>query len=241
MATVGSIVIDSQCYKKGKVVVIEIMGRNAGWLTAAPDLLPDHTRPDLFYLPEKPFVLESFLNDVKLIYAKQGYVVACVSEGLTFPRDNQNARLDSFGHIQLGGAAHDLVGIVEKTLDLPTRAIELSLPQRSNEVLISKVDQDEALAIGKMAVQEAINGVYGKMISITRLSTDPYEVKLELVPLDLIANEERIVPASMFLNKHEMSKEYRDYLRPLVMGEIAIKYENGVPKTSHFKYHKVVA
>ncbi len=237
--TVKEIVIDAKCYKKGKVYIIEIMGRNAGWLTASVDLLPDGIRPDLIYLPEKEFDVDDFLNKVQALYEKHGNAIVALSEGISFPREEINVRVDSFGHKQLGGASIDLAKIVESKLDLPTRAIELSLPQRAYSFLTSKVDQDEAIMCGKIAVLKALEGVSGHMIAIKRVSSKPYVVRYEDVDITKIANVETKVPESMMCDDTKMDKSFKEYCFPLIQGEIDISYENGIIKSAVLKKVKV--
>lgn len=237
--TVKEICIDASCYKRGKVFIIEIMGRNAGWLTAAVDVLPKGYRPDFIYLPENKFDVEKFLKDIKVKFDEKGFAIAAISEGITFERDESNVRIDSFGHKQLGGAATDLAKIVETKLDLPVRAIELSLPQRAYCFLTSKVDQDETIMCGRIAVQKAIEGMSGRMIAIKRISDHPYAVKYEPVDISKIANVERIVPQSMMKDDSHMAPSFSDYCLPLIQGEIEVKYENGIIKAAELKKVRV--
>lgn len=236
---VKEICVDAAGYKKGKVFIIEIMGRNAGWLTASVDLLPQGIRPDFIYLPENVFSVDEFLASVKEVYEKKGHAIAAISEGIVFERDASTARIDAFNHVQLGGAADALAQIVEKKLDLPTRSIELSLAQRADCILVSKIDQDEAEQCGKIAVQKAIEGTTGMMICIKRVSNNPYTVKYVAEDISKIANEESTVPASMMNGVTKMSQEFRDYLSPLIQGEANVKFENGIFKTAVLKNIKV--
>lgn len=236
---VKEVCIDAGCYKKGKVFIIEIMGRNAGWLTGSVDLLPEGERPDLIYLPENVFSVDDFLASVKEIYEKKGHAIAAISEGIVFERDASTARIDAFNHVQLGGAADALAKIVERRLDLPTRSIELSLAQRADVILASKVDQDEAFECGKIAVQKALAGFTGKMIAIKRISNNPYTVKYVAEDISKIANEEATVPASMMAGVTRMAPEFREYLLPLVQGQPDIVFENGVFKSAVLKKIKV--
>ena len=230
---------DAQCFKVGKIHVFEIMGRNAGWLTAAPDILPDDTRPDLFYIPENKFDVDQFLKDVKEVYDRKGYALVAISEGLDIPRDMSNVRVDGFGHAQLGGAATTLCGIIEDKLDLPTRAVEFSLVQRAFPAFISKVDREEAIKTGTLAVQAALKGVTGKMIIFKRISQKPYQIEYQLADLSLVANAESVIPASMMHDVHRMDESFREYIRPLIEGEVALDCENGVAKVTVLKRVKV--
>ena len=233
--TVKEIILDAVCYAKGKVYIIEVMGRNAGWLTAAVDLLPEEARPDLIYLPENKFDMEGFLKKVDALYKKKGNAIVCISEGITFERDTSNARIDSFGHMQLGGAGADLAKIVENKLGYPIRAIELSLPQRAYSFLTSKVDSDEAVMCGTIAVQKALGGMTGHMIAIKRVSNKPYKVSYEPVDISLIANVEQKVPTSMMVDDSKMAPSFREYCLPLIQGEIPVQMENGIIKSCILK------
>lgn len=238
--SVNSTAIDAGCYRSGKVYVIEIMGRNAGWLTASTDLLPDDTRPDLIYIPERPFDPSLFLEEVKEVYERKGYAIVAVSEGIEFSRKNMgNVRFDSFGHAQLGGIADELCEYVEDELNLPTRAVEFSLTQRAFPPLVSKVDQDEAIYIGRMAVRSALEGETGKMIVIKRISDEPYVIEYRLEDVGNIANHESIIPESMMLDHTRMSESFRRYLRPLIRGEIEIKFKDGLAQHASLKKIKV--
>lgn len=233
--TVREIIADASSYKSYKAYIIEVMGRNAGWLTAAVDLLPENGRPDLIYLPENKFDANAFVDKVGKIYKEKGICIAVISEGVEFERDDANAKIDSFGHKQLGGAASDLARMVNSKYGISMRAIELSLPQRTFAPLTSKVDSDEAVACGAMAVRKACEGMTAQMIAIKRVSNNPY--KSELVPVDIskIANVERKIPSSMMKDDTRMDQSFRDYCLPLITGELPVKYENGIIKTCVLK------
>lgn len=237
--TVREIIADGQSYKSYKAYVIEIMGRNAGWLTASVDLLPEEARPDLIYLPENKFDVNQFVDKVAEIYKKKGICVVAVSEGIDFERDESNVKVDSFGHKQLGGTACDLAKAITAKHGISVRAIELSLPQRAYSFLTSKVDSDEAEACGREAVKCALSGMTGHMIAIKRVSDTPY--KVELVPVDIskIANVERKVPTSMMKDDSHMAESFRKYCEPLIQGEIPVKMENGIIKTAVLKKVKI--
>ena len=237
--TVNALIKDACCFKVGKVHIVEIMGRDAGWLTAAPDVLPENNRPHLFYLPENKFDLEQFLADVKKVYEREGYAMICISEGLQIPRDMSNVRVDGFGHAQLGGAATELCHIVEDKLNLPTRAVELSLTQRACPVFISKVDREEAIKTGEIAVRTALNGETGKMIVFKRTSNKPYMISFELEDLSKVANAVSLIPQSMMKDVTRMDESFREYIRPLINGEVQLKCKDGIALVTNFKYVKV--
>ncbi|HHT67235.1 MAG TPA: 6-phosphofructokinase [Erysipelotrichaceae bacterium] len=239
MNSVNAFSVDAACFKKGKVHVVEIMGRTAGWLTASVDLLPEETRPHLIYIPEMKFDLEQFLVDVKRVYQEKGFALVAISEGLQFERDMSNVRVDGFGHVQLGGAALELTRIIESRLDLPTRAIEFSIVQRAFPAMVSLVDRNEAIETGKRAVQAALKGITGKMIIFNRVSNNPYKINYELAPLDKVANAVSHVTPEMIVDNTRMSDKFRDYLRPLVEGEVKLVYKNGIAPVAKLKRLKV--
>lgn len=237
--TVKEVCTDAKCYKKGKVFIVEIMGRNAGWLTASVDMLPHDCRPDFIYLPENTFNMEEFLADVKATYDHKGHCICAISEGIVFERDTSSARIDAFNHVQLGGAADALAKVVETRLNLPTRSVELSLIQRADPILVSKVDHDEAIECAKVALNAALKGETGKMVGIIRTSDSPYEVKYELLDISKIANVEKTVPFEMIGGKKGMTSAFRKYLHPLIQGGINIKYKDGVLETATLEKYQL--
>ena len=239
MNSVNAFAMDANCFKKGKVHIVEIMGRDAGWLTASVDLLPEQTRPHLIYLPEMKFDLEQFLVDVQRIYKEKGFALVAISEGLQFERDMTNVRVDGFGHAQLGGAAAELCRIVENRLDIGTRAVEFSIIQRAFPQYVSLVDRKEAIETGKRAVLAALKGRTGKMIIFERVSQNPYKIKYKLAPLSKVANAVSHVKPEMIIDNTRMSDSFRDYLRPLVQGEVKLIYKDGIAPVTNLKRIKV--
>ena len=239
MNSVNAFAMDANCFKKGKVHIVEIMGRDAGWLTASVDLLPEQTRPHLIYLPEMKFDLEQFLVDVQRIYKEKGFALVAISEGLQFERDMTNVRVDGFGHAQLGGAAAELCRIVENRLDIGTRAVEFSIIQRAFPQYVSLVDRKEAIKTGEKAVQAALKGRTGKMVIFERVSQNPYKIKFKLAPLSKVANAVSHVKPEMIIDNTRMSESFREYLRPLVQGEVKLIYKDGIAPVTNLKRIKV--
>jgi ATP-dependent phosphofructokinase / diphosphate-dependent phosphofructokinase len=235
--TVKAMTIDSSCYRKGKVLIIEIMGRDAGWLTASVDMLEAPSRPDLIYLPEASFSCDGFLADVAAVYGQKGYAAVAVSEGIPVKNDNCKP-CDAFGHKTLEGVSITLSRLVEEKLGIPTRSMELSIPQRSDPLLASKVDQKEAIAASRFAVKSVIEGASGKMVCLTRLSGPSYKVRFVLRDVSKIANYEKKIPSSMLGDSHGLSPTFRRYLAPLLIGEPSVKYENGIFCSARFTYRK---
>ncbi len=216
--------IDAHSYTKGKVVIIEVMGREAGWLAASADLLPAPFHPDLIYLPEAEFSEEEFLKEVESSYERKGTCVAVVSEGIPVHHEVL-ALYDSFGHASPEGAALELGKLVNKRLGLGVRTVILSTPVRANPFLISKQDSEEAIELGKSALFAALNGSTGSMMAIRRISSKPYAYKVEEVPVSNIANQNRLFPKEWILSPFALSKEFHDYLKPLVQGGIDVKLD----------------
>ncbi len=225
-------VVDGQAYRRGKIVLVEIMGRNAGWLTASADLLDEDERPDLIYLPESPFSLEAFLKEVKEVYDRKGYAVAVLSEGLDLPRKNAGGT-DSFGHSSLEGVSIHLAEEIKGRLGIGVRSMELSLPQRADPILASKIDIEEAILLGKEAVKALLAGESGKMVAIKRLSSDPYRRSVFLA--------QKFFPREWIVSSSRLSDEFRDYLRPLVKTATHVQYDgDGVFLSAKLRLEKVL-
>ena len=226
---------DALCFKKGKVHIVEVMGRNAGWLTAAADLVPEDGHPDLIYLPENKFDVDQFVEDVKEITARHnGSGIVVVSEGVEFERE-ESAEIDSFGHKQLSGTGAALAKILQNRLGIQSRVVELSLTQRANPFLISKNDRDEAIKIGELSVLSALRGETAKMTIVKRVSNNPYKLEYEMVPVSLVANAERKIPEDMMFDKTRMSDSFREYVRPLIQGDVVPSFKDGIVELTTFK------
>ena len=226
---------DALCYKEGNIHIVEVMGINAGWLTAASDLVPEDGHPDLIYLPENKFDVEEFLKDIKDIKERKGYGIVVISEGIKFERDTKNAAVDSFGHVQLAGACTELARIIESRLGIKTRVVELSLLQRANPFLLSRNDRDEAIEVGERSVTAALEGKTGQMVVMKRVSNEPYIARFELVPLGDVANAEQTLPKEFMQDKTRMSDAFRAYLKPLIQGNIHLIYKDGIVELTNFK------
>ena len=208
-----------------KVKVIEIMGRNAGWITAASALARDHKNaaPHLIYVPERPIDMERMFEDVKSVYDRLGHVVIAVCEGARrsdgelLSASGKAIDVDAFGHKQMGGAADVLCQEIAANLGLKARFDKPGTIQRTSVVLASKVDQEEAYKVGQMAVRHALNGVSGQMVTIVRESHVPYRSTTGLVELSLVANAEKLMPDE-FLNEegNDVTDAFVEYARPLI-------------------------
>lgn len=211
------------------VKIVETMGRNTGWITASTALArqgPDDA-PDLVYLPERPFDVGKFLEDVKATFDRLGHCLVAVCEGL---RDEKGEELvaskravdtDSFGHKQLGGVADFLCDAIATNLGIKARFDKPGTIQRMSILAASPVDQEEAYLVGQEAVAAAVDGVSGQMITLVRESNSPYRVTTGLAPLEQVANAEKCVPPE-FINErgNHVTETFLEYARPLIGGDL---------------------
>ena len=240
--SVKEIIRDGFCleYEKGVVTIVEIMGRNAGWLTGAAALAKgeDCPGPDLIYLPELAFDLEKFSTKIKKLMEKKMSVVVAVSEGIKLEDGRYVCELgtgvdfvDAFGHKQLTGAASYLANFVAGEVGCKTRAIELSTLQRAASHLASRVDILEAYQVGGAAVKAADEGDSGKMVVIERFSDDPYQSGTEVKDVHKIANGEKLVPRN-WVNQEGtyVTEEFITYVKPLIQGDVSPVMVDGIPR-----------
>jgi 6-phosphofructokinase 1 len=235
---------DAYVYDTGAVTIVEGMGRNAGWLTAASALASmQGAGPDLIYLPEVPFDLEKFMADVERIWKEKGNCFVSISEGIldkggVFIAEygQKDVKADAFGHKQMGGAAAYLAQAVKERLGAKTRAIEFSLLQRCGAHLASKTDVDEAVWMGEEAVKAAIAGETDKMVAIERGEGEGYNPQVKLVPLTATANTEHKFPVEWITEDGAGIKEdFAAYAMPLIQGEPEYAWENGLPRFAKLK------
>ncbi|MBR1757625.1 MAG: 6-phosphofructokinase [Lachnospiraceae bacterium] len=227
-------------YKRKQITIMEIMGRNAGWLTGATALAKteDCEGPDLIYLPEVPFDLDKFMEKINALLKKKDSIVVAVSEGIKLADGryvcelgSDNGYVDVFGHKQMGGTASYLANLINAKTGTKTRAVELSTLQRSASHMASRVDIDEAFMVGGAAVKAADEGDTGKMVVIDRVSDDPYMAKTGIYDVHRIANEEKLVPRN-WMNKEAdyVTEEFVDYVQPLIQGDYQPMMVNGLPR-----------
>lgn len=227
---------DTFIYKVKSVTIVEVMGRDAGWLTAASVLARNeyNTAPHLIYLPESAFDLNEFLADVKALLDKQDNIIVAVSEGIR-DKDGKyisasSSTVDNFGHSQLSGAGKTLEYFLKEHLDVKVRSIELNVLQRCAAHIASKTDLEESFGLGEKAVELAAEGQNAVMLTLLRTSNEPYTVTYDSAPVCDIANLAKEVPAS-YINErgNDVTEEMIRYLRPLIQGEMPVVYENGLP------------
>ena len=234
---------DMRVYDTGMIVVMEIMGRHAGWLTAAAALANEYgAGPDLIYLPETDFSMQDFINDVKRIYAEKGSCLIAASEGIhyadgDFVSEAKTSGTDGFGHAQLGGLATILAEVVKEETGAKVRGIELSLLQRCGAHLASETDIEEAFMAGKVAVENAVNGINGRMIGFERGVIDgKYACKTKLIPLMDVANTEKKVPRE-WINEagNGVNHQFIEYALPLIQGEPDLPKQDSMPRFCKLK------
>lgn len=221
----------------GSCVIIEVMGRSAGWIAAGTVLAkrnPDDA-PHIILLPELPFDQAKFLDRVKEIVARIGYCVVVVGEGLKDadgkPLAADTSRLDAFGHPVLSGMGEYLESLVTKSLSLKSRSVKLGYAQRAAAHFASQTDATEAAACGEAAVRAAIDGKSGFMVKIVRQSSSPYKWTTDLQPLGDIANVEHFIPREWISEDGFLPNEkFVEYAQPLIIGEVKVPIENGLPK-----------
>ena len=236
-ATFAEIVRDCEVYDIPAVTIVEVMGRNAGWLTAASALSRENggTGPQLIYLCERAFDTEQFISDVKACLAKRNAVVVAVSEGLknadgSYLSESKGRGVDVFGHAALSGTAKVLEGLVKEKIGCKVRSIELNLMQRCASHLASANDLSESKMLGMTAANRALNGVSGEMAIVERLSSAPYRVRYGTTDIALVANLEKKVPDSCINPQgNDVTEQMLEYLRPLVHGEVQVPMCGGVP------------
>ena len=227
---------DTAVYEAPAVTIVEIMGRDAGWLTAAAALARNEysSVPQLIYLPEVTFDKTQFIEDIKKLLEKTTNIVVAVSEGI---RDAEGSYIsatsaanDKFGHAQLSGAGKCLELLVKQELGIKCRSVELNIPQRCAAHIASATDLKESMELGEKAVEYTLAGETGFMPVINRVADKPYSYNISLGDLDEIANQARSVPREWINEKgNDIKQELINYMLPLIQGEVEVAYKDGLP------------
>lgn len=236
-ATFTEIVRDCEVYDIPAVTIVEIMGRNAGWLTAASALSRENggSGPQLIYLCERAFDTERFIEDVKDCLSRKNAVVVAVSEGVknadgSYLSESKGRGVDVFGHAALSGTAKVLEGLVKEKIGCKVRSIELNLMQRCAAHLASANDLSESKMLGMTAADRALNGISGQMAVVVRKQNQPYRVSYGTADIGLVANYEKKVPDAWINQEgNDVTEEMMEYLRPLVRGEVYPMTNSGIP------------
>ena len=237
--TVREITIDANVYETKSVTIVEVMGRHAGWLTAASVLARKFVgdNPLLIYLPEVPFEKSKFLLQIKKALEKNTTVIVCISEGI---KDEEGTFIceyatdvgtDSFGHKMLAGAGKYLENLVRDQLGVKVRSVELNVSQRCSATLMSATDQKEAAGAGGFAVSSMLEGETGKMVSFVRSNHLEYEITYGLEDVNLICNQEKEMPLEwVTADGSDVSEKFLEYVKPLVAGNVDVPQdEDGLP------------
>ena len=242
-STVREIALDASVYQQKSVTIIEIMGRHAGWLTAASVLARkfENDNPLLIYLPEAPFEFEQFAKDLKGAFEKNNTVIVCISEGIVdsaghFICEYSNeAQLDTFGHKMLTGSGKILENYIRNQFHVKVRSVELNVSQRCGGVNASATDIKEAASAGCFGVKSALQGETGQMVAFRR--TADYALECTLEDVNRICNLEKTFPKEWITGEGtNIGPEFLDYALPLIQGEVSRQMENGLPK---YLYHKI--
>ena len=238
-ASTKEVIRDGLVYGTKSVTILEIMGRNAGWLTGAAALAKgeDCEGPDMIFLPEIPFDVDEFMKKVEQLQKEKSSVVVAVSEGVKVADGRYVCELaddvhavDAFGHKALTGTARFLANTVARRLDTKTRCIELSTLQRCAGHLTSRTDITEAYQVGGAAAKAAFEGHTGEMVALDRISNAPYQCGTSLHPISEVANLEKKVPLEWVNADHTaMTDEFLAYALPLVQAELTPIYVEGLP------------
>lgn len=235
-STMLEVAHDTFIYAVKSVTIVEIMGRDAGWLTASSALARNsyNTAPHLIYLPEVAFDKEQFLNDIREKLKTLNNVIVAVSEGIRDENGDyitaSKAVADQFGHQQLSGAGKALEFLVKENIGVKVRSVEVNVLQRCAAHMASKTDLDESFTLGKKAVSLAEEGITASMVILERISNMPYQVRYDHAPIAGIANEAKSIPRE-WINEagNDIMPELYDYLKPLIQGEITVSYKDGIP------------
>ncbi len=237
-SSIKEIIRDGLVYNYPSITVVEIMGRNAGWLTAAASLAKsdDCEGVDMICLPEVPFDVDKFL--AKIEANKNRSQVVAISEGIktkdgkyVCEASRENVATDSFGHKSLSGTSQYLAELIKEKTGCKTRSVEFSSLQRCASHIASRTDVEEAFIAGSKAVEAAFNGETGKVVIFERISTEPYQMITKISDVDKIANVEKKVPLEWIINDGtDVSDALTDYIKPLIQGEMTQIMVNGLPK-----------
>lgn len=236
--TVREICLDGSVYQQKTLTIVELMGRHAGWLTAASAMARKFKgdNPVLIYLPEIDFSLEQFAADVEAAFNKSNSVVICVSEGISDSQGRficeyaDEVQFDSFGHKMLTGSGKILENFVRNRFGIKVRSVELNLNQRCSGMLVSGVDIEESARAGREGVKAALDGTTGMMIAFTRTSQSPYSMSCTLVDVNEVCNKEKLFPSQWICsNGADVTEDFLNYALPLIQGNVTRTFENGMP------------
>lgn len=234
--SLAEIARDTNVYNTRSVMIVEVMGRHAGWLTASTCVLHKRFKePHLIYLPETPFTLDGFLRDVRDQLDKRDKVIVAVSEGVECQDETYinggftPEMVDAFGHKYVSGIGKFLEKAVKEQIGCKVRSVELNVSQRCASHIASKTDIDESQRIGAAAVDAALAGLTGQMMVFVRKGDSPYTIDIVPIAIDGIANEEKKFPSEWIENGNNVSDKAIPYFAPLIDGEAETFFADGLP------------
>ncbi len=235
--SIRQLAMDTNVYKMKSIIITEIMGRNAGWLTAAAALAnSEKIQPvDIILLPETVFDIDKFIEKIKTVMSSKDMTIIAVSEGIKDKDGNYIGETasdlmgDGFNHASLGGVGKIIENIIKKNLNIKTRCIEFSTLQRCYAESISLCDYEEAFMAGYEGTNHALSGNTGFMAGFNRVSSNPYQCEVKHYDVDVIANVEKKIPDDMISeDKMFVTQKFIDYAKPLINGELDVIYKNGL-------------
>lgn len=235
-STVLEVAHDTYIYSVKSVTIIEVMGRDAGWLTAAAALARNNysQAPHLIYLPEVPFNKEQFIKDVRHQLSLRNNVIIAVSEGIRDKEGNYFSAAkptsDQFGHAQLSGTGKCLEYFIKEEINVKVRSIELNVLQRCAAHIASLTDLEESFALGQHAVSCAKQGMSCRMVTLERVSDSPYKILPGTADINGIANAAKQIPREWINDAgNDIMPALYAYMAPLIMGESPVSYDRGIP------------
>lgn len=238
-ASLQEIIRDSRVYSIPSVTIVEIMGREAGWLAASSCVLRANGEPapHMIYLPETDFSADKFISDIREAQKRYKAVIIAVSEGISIGEGFSSELTDAFGHKYLSGVGKYLEKLVGDNIGCKVRSIELNVMQRCSSHIASLTDITEAKEIGEAAVRAAMAGESGVMMIFRRISNNPYRVEIVTASVDGVANKEKLFPAEWInAEGNNVTVDALNYFLPLIQGEPEIEYRNGIPV--HFRLNQ---
>ncbi len=238
-ASLQEIIRDSRVYSIPSVTIVEIMGREAGWLAASSCVLRANGEPapHMIYLPEADFSADKFISDIREAQKRYKAVIIAVSEGISIGEGFSSELTDAFGHKYLSGVGKYLEKLVGDNIGCKVRSIELNVMQRCSSHIASLTDITEAKEIGEAAVRAAMAGESGVMMIFRRISNNPYRVEIVTSSVDGVANKEKLFPAEWInAEGNNVTVDALNYFLPLIQGEPEIEYRNGIP--IHFRLNQ---
>lgn len=243
--SVYEIAKDVEIYDYRTITIVEIMGRYAGWLTAAGAISKKlcNLGADLVYISEDTFEFDNLVKEINENFKRTDNILILVSEGIKDSSNNfiskTSGKKDKFGHAQLQGPSHIIRDKLKEIYDMPIRSIELNILQRCDMSFASRTDIEESFEVGEFSV-ECVENHSGKMVGIKRISNKPYKTEFELVDIEKVANKTKMIIPKYTDSHFQIDDEFMDYILPLIEGEIDVEYKNGIAQYFAFDKEDIV-